>query len=446
MTKMGVFWALIYFGNLVAGLRHPIFPMMAYLIFYYMPPHLNWWGKQVPDLRYSLLAAAVITLSVFLNGGSVERMKKERNPAMAWMLAWGANSVLVTGWALNAARSWIYTTFVLKLVLLYALIPAAVRTRPHFDAFATVHVVGAAYWGYKAWDNPKREAGRLAEVGGPDTQNDNQAAGHLVTVIPFVVMFVLTEKRKLWLALYGLTGAFVLNVFVLCNSRGATVGLAVAVMAAIATAGKGKRKKLVFAAIAGVAAILFLADPEFIERQQTTMNAQDGSAQSRKAMWWGGVEMVKDYPFGGGGRTFHQLSPRYIPEVLALTDAGERSPHNTYIQLATDWGLQGTAVYFMFMFMTVRMLHDIRRRTPGDLWFVYRSIALESALAGTMAAAFFSNRLLGESIYWLCALSFVLHRMQSTEMEALAPVTVKPESAAVLQPAIQPALARDARG
>ncbi len=190
MSKMGLFWLATYFGNIFAGVLHPIYPMIAYLTFYYMPPHLNWWGRNdLPDLRYSLLASAAIVASLVVARGNMEHQKTEKNPAFSWILAFGANSVVVTAWALQMFRSWGYTVAVLKLVLLYSLIPAVVRAPVHFDTFATVHVVGAAYWGYKAWDNPKRQSGRLQEVGGPDTQNDNQAAGHLLTVLPFAALF-----------------------------------------------------------------------------------------------------------------------------------------------------------------------------------------------------------------------------------------------------------------
>ena len=445
MTKMAMLYIALYFGNLAGALRHPMYPMVAYLTFYYMPPHLNWWGKDLPDLRYSLLASAVLAGSLLLHQGSLENVKREKNPARPWLMAWGANSVVVTAWALNAARSWIYTGFVLKLLVLYALIPAAVRTRTHFDLFATVHVVGASYWGYKAWDNPKREAGRLMEVGGPDSQNDNMAAAHLLTVIPFVALFVLVEKRKVHRALYALCGAFIVNVFILCNSRGATVGLVMGTLVAILVAGKGKRLKLIGTGAAAALAVLMLADPEFITRQQTTINPTDNSAQSRWVFWNAGVEMVKDYPFGGGGRTFHQLAPRYIPQSLEKTGLQERSPHNTYIQLATDWGLQGAAVWFAFVLMTVRMLHTIRKRAPADMWFFYRSLTLQVALAGTLTAGFFSNRLLGESIYWMCALTFALYRIQSTELEATAGDTRQLEILAARQPRrVETAVARHA--
>ena len=368
MSKMALFWATLYGGGLLGSLLHPFYPLFSYILFYYLPPHLNWWGQALPDGRYSLIASLFLLASIVMVQSSIEPVKDEGNPATPWLLAFAANCVLVTAWALQPARSWIYTTLALKLVLLFCLMPAAIRSPAYFDAFAVTHIAGASYWGYKAWDNPKRKAGRLMEVGGPDTQNDNQAAGHLLTVIPFVALYVLTEKRKIRRGLIAVAGAFVLNVFILCNSRGATLGLIAAMLSAIYFAGKGRRKRLLGVAVLGALATLYLADPEYIARQQTTTNPQDGAAQSRKAMWAAGLRMIHDHPLGGGGRTFHILSPKYIPEVLAATDSEERSPHNTYIQLATDWGLQGTALFGMFMIMTLRTLHRVRKRTPGNTW------------------------------------------------------------------------------
>lgn len=417
--KMAALWAILYGVGLFGSLIHPFYPFFSYILFYYLPPHLNWWGQYLPDLRYSLIASVFLLVSVAMLQSTLEKVKEQRNSALIWLVAFAANAVLVTAWALQPARSWIYTVMVLKLVVLYALMPAAIRTPAYFDAFGAVHIVGASYWGYKAWDNPKRKAGRLMEVGGPDTQNDNQAAGHLLTVLPFVALYALTEKRLARRLGLAVAGAFVLNVFILCNSRGATLGLIASGLAAIVLAGKGRRKRLIGVAIVGTLATLYLADPEYIARQQTTVDANDGAAESRKAMWAAGLRMINDHPLGGGGRTFHILSPRYIPEVLAATDSEERSPHNTYIQLATDWGLQGTALFSVFMFMSLRMLHQVRRRTPQNNWYFYRSLTVEVAIIGTMGAAFFSNRLYGESIYWMCSLAFALHRIQSTELEKL---------------------------
>jgi O-antigen ligase len=205
-------------------------------------------------------------------------------------------------------------------------------------------------------------------------------------------------------------------------------------------AGKGKRTKLIAVALLGAVMVLFLADPEFIERQQTTANPTDNSAQSRKAMFAAGIEMIKDYPLGGGGRTFHVLGPRYIPEITADAKTGERSPHNTLIQLATDWGIHGAVLYFVFMFMTFRLLHRVRKRLRGESWYYYRSLTIETALIGTLVASLFSSRLYGESIYWMCALAYSLHRLQSTELEGLsqqaATVPADPSVRGVAEPAM----------
>ena len=412
-----------YFGGLVLALRHPIFPMVAYLAFYYMPPHVNWWGRFLPDLRYSMLAAAVLGVSVFMHHTS-EPLKEEKNPALPWMVLLGLNAMVVSTWALDQVRNWTWATALLKLVLIYVLIPGAVRTPVAFDTFGAVHVAGATFWGYKAWDSPTRSAGRLEEVGGPDTQNDNQAAAHLLTVMPFAALYALTLRRRFPRVFAVIAAAFIVNVFILCNSRGATLGLVGGGIASIFLAGKGRRKKLIGVGLAGVVGLLLLADPDYITRQQTTVDPQDGSAQSRLAMWQAGYEMMQDYPLGAGGRAFHVLSPRYLPALVARQRVDERSSHNTYIQLGTDWGIQGIVLWCGFMAATLLLLHRIRRRAPDNQWYFYRALAIEVGLIGTLTAAFFSNRLYGESIYWLCALAVALHRIQSTELAGITAESV----------------------
>jgi hypothetical protein len=444
MSKMLMLWLVLYGGGLMLAIIHPFYPLFAYLTFYYMPPHLNWWGAPLPELRYSLTASLVLLVSIVFLRSQLEEVKDEKNQAFAWLLGFGANSVIVTAWALNVFRSWIYTVVVLKLVLLYALIPAAVRTPARFDAFGMTHVVGAFYWGYKAWDNPKRDAGRLVEVGGPDTQNDNEAASHLLTVLPFAALYVLTGPSKVRRLAMAVAAAFIVNVFILCNSRGATVGLIVAGLSAVLLIGKGRRKKMIGVGIMGVLALLYLADPEFIERQQTTTNPTDNSAQGRIVLWRIGIEIFKDHPFGGGGRTFHLLSPRYMPaEMLEKYDGGERSPHSVYLQLITDWGVQGAFLFAGFMFMTFRMLHQIRKRAQGDTWYIYRSLAIETALIGALTSGVFAARLYGESTYWMCALAFALYRVQSTALEAPLAEAARP---APVPPERRPAQVAVARG
>jgi hypothetical protein len=368
-----------------------------------------------------------------MKGAALERLKNVRDPLFPWLLLFGLNTVVVTLWALDRARSWYWTVVILKLVLLYALIPATVRTPAHFDLFSAAHIGGATYWGYKAWDDPKRSAGRLKDVGGPDTQNENQAAGHLLTVLPFVAVYAFSAKRRVTQGLILLCGAFIVNVFILCNSRGATVGLLAAIGAAILIAGKGRRIKLIGVGMAGLLMLLYLADSRFISRQQTTVEHRDGASEDRMASWMAGIKLMRDFPLGGGGRAFHILSPRYIPEIVNEHRGEERSVHNTYIQAGDEWGIQGLFFWSAFIGSTFLLLRRSRKMSVGEPWYFYRFMAIELALVGTLVAGVFTSRLYGESVYWMCALAFSLHRMYVTAREEkTAAVAVEARPAAAL--------------
>ena len=439
--KTLILWLFVYFGGLLLSVVHPIYPFVSYLAFYYMPPQKNDWGNSLPDgMRWSLMASAAMAAALFFRSTNLERLKPVKNPALKWFVLLGVNVCLVTTWALNMKRSWYWAVVMVKLVILYALIPATVRTPAHFDIFATTHIAGATYWGWKAWDDPKRKAGRLKDVGGPDTQNENQAAAHLLTVMPFVAVYVLSTKRRLVQGALLVAGAFIVNVFILCNSRGATLSLLAMVVAAIFLAGKGRRMKLIGVGGAALVLLLALADTTYLERQQTTLKAKDGSAQSRLVFWKAGLEVIKDYPLGGGGRAFHILSPKYAPELFEKAGDEERSSHNMYIQLGTEWGIQGMVLWFGFMGSTMIMLWKQRRRARNEPWYYYRFLCIELALIGTFAYGMFGNRLYGEGVYWMCALAYSLVRMHVTatataEEEAAVPVAVAP----TLSPAERPA-------
>ena len=247
-------------------------------------------------------------------------------------------------------------------------------------------------------------------------------------MLPFVAVYAFSVKRRWLQGLIVVCGAFIVNVFILCNSRGATLGLLAAGAAAIILAGKGKRLKLVGVAAAGLVALLALADNDFIMRQQTTANPQDGSAQGRLEAWHAGVRFIKDHPFGLGGRAFHILSPKYIPDIVEEHGDEERSVHNTFLQLGAEWGIQGIVLWCGFLGTTMYVSWRTRTRAKDQPWMYYRLLATELGLIGTLVAGVFGQRFYGESVYWLCALVVSLHRMQATAADPeLADQPVAPE-------------------
>jgi hypothetical protein len=113
---------------------------------------------------------------------------------------------------------------------------------------------------------------------------------------------------------------------------------------------------------------------------------------------------------GGGG--YDKLSPIYVPKAVKEADGQERTVHNTYLWVATDWGIQGLVAMFGLIGATIVSLHRIRRRTADQL-IMLQSFALEVGFFAFLGAAFFVNRTYSEMLYWIPALTAVLANVQS---------------------------------
>jgi hypothetical protein len=418
---MTLAWLAIYWGGLLASIANtPVYGLAIYLFEYYLRPSLHWWGKDLPEWRYSLIVSVVLAASYFMRRDALPDLRPSKNPALKWLLAFGSIMLLVTPMAVNVAESWDAAEMFWKFIILYGFIVAIVRTEWAFNLFVAMHVAGAGWWGWEAYLDPKRDASRLLNVGSSDTLNDNQAAGHLLTVLPFALLLIanVKDKRLRLLALVALP--FIINVFILCNSRGATVGLVVALASTLLLARSGHRFKMALAGVGVVAAFLVLADPEFIARQQTTLDYQEQTtAQGRLSNWHAAMGLIADYPFGAGGYGYNELSPIYAPSIIAGRTTGKISPHNTWVLITAEWGIPGIIVFLCFIGTTFRLLHRIRSECVDNASY-YRSLAIQIGLIGTLTAATFSDRLYGESIYWLCALSVAAYRIHRHEVESRA--------------------------
>ena len=433
MPKFTIFWILTYVSGLAASFVQPVFGVYTYLFEYYLRPPLHWWGKgYLPLLRWNFIAAAVATVSFILRRGSLKDIGKAPALPGALLVALAGVMMVVQLFAVNRELSWLSITEYLKLVLFHGLIVGNLRSAAAFDGFIALHMLGAGWWGVEAWRNPRREAGRLANVGSGDTWSDNFAAAHLLTVIPFIVVYLLLHKDKRLKALAAVAAPFVINVFILCNSRGATVGLLAGAAVAAVVVRSGHRIRMLGAGAALAVAFFALADPEFIARQQTTTRyEEDGSAQQRLASWQGGLRLLADRPLGTGGSGYEELSPIYVPEIVnALGE--KRAPHNTFVLVASEWGIQGLFLYLCFQASLFYLTRQVRQRaTSGDIWY-YRAVALEVSMIAMLVSSMFSDRLYGEAPYWVAGLVVALHRLQTHELaeqaKAVDPVVAGPDA------------------
>jgi O-antigen ligase len=183
-------------------------------------------------------------------------------------------------------------------------------------------------------------------------------------------------------------------------------------------------------------ALYALADPEFVTRQQTTTNYEDdGSARYRIRAWRGSLELVRDHPLGTGGQGFWELSPIYVPNADGATGA-KRDPHNTFVLVASEWGIAGLALFVSYYFFSFRLLREVRRHALSGIWY-YRSVAIQLGMIGMLVAGSFTDRFYSEAPYWMGALAVALHRIHAhklrTETAAEAEAGDRPE--VVMEPA-----------
>ncbi len=422
MSLTTIAWTAIYGLLATASFANPLFGMLGYMHEYYNRPELRWWGDELPALRWNLMMSLAWGASLLLRQSSLRSMVATSNRALQSLLVLFAIMLVVSAvFAVNSAVSFSWAIQWSKLAIIFPLLViATIRTRSAFDLFAAAHIAGGLSWGWEAWVDPKREAGRLYGIGSGDTLDDNSAAAHLLTILPFIGVYLFTHKDKRLRLLALVAAPFVINTLILCNSRGSMVGLLAALLSAIVLVRGGQRLRLAGVGVAAVAVLLVFADPQFIARQRTTTNyEEDGSAQGRIESWVAGTRLVRDRPFGAGGRGFHLLSDRYIPEIVAAHGGDLRAPHNTWVMVSSEWGVAGFSAYLTFLGSVFLMLRRVKLQSDGHDFYFWRAIAIQVALIGFLVASTFSDRLYAEVGYWLFGLAFSLYRIQRTELAEL---------------------------
>jgi O-antigen ligase len=425
MSKTTIAWVVGLITGTILSFRDPIFGLLAYLWEYYNHPPMRWWGDQLPDLRWSLLVASMLFASYSFHGKSIFRREIFRHKSTQWLVILLFISIFVTTFlAIDPERSRGYVIDIAKLTLLFCLIVGVVNDYTKYRWVTTALVLGALSWGWDAYSNPHFDSGRLIAIGGPDSFNDNEAAAHVIPTLPFLALFFWQGSK--WQKIIAIVAApFIVNMIILCNSRGATIGIASALVVGLILMNWRLRLRLALVALAALPVVMSLVDQPFIDRQLTLMQfmeegldgqtAQyDGAANERVLSWKGGLRLIGDRPLGVGGGGYDLLSPVYAPEVVEAHEGELRAVHNTYIWAAADWGIAGLIALLGFIVSGLLTLHRIRREAKSEQ-LKLESLALEIALVAFLGAAVFINRMYAEVLYWLVALSASLANIHDGE-------------------------------
>jgi O-antigen ligase len=400
---------------------------------FFAAPHLWWWGDDIPRARYALWAGALLVGAVIAKSGhTIERSQKFIGNVG---IAFAINATIVHfGWSTVPEISVDNYTELMKYVLLYFLITNAVKNRTDFRIVLMSIALGSAYIGYEVTINERGDfnGSRLEGVGAPAADQANGLASIMLLAIPLSACLF---SGGTWVQKATAVGAtpLALNVLLLCNSRGAFLGLIGMGATLLALARGATRKNALRTLLVGsVALYALLGDPRILERFATTFvgsEDRDNSAASRMVFWRAGLAMLRDYPLGAGGSAFKEVhAVTYLREVGSVEAA--RSLHNGFLTDATDWGIQGLFLKLLFMGAALVAAYrtSARCRAEGRNSDSLMGLSLIVSTVGFLITCMFGSFLNNEWAYWLVAL-----------MARYAEVYEKAEEA-VAAPARQPAM------
>ena len=258
----------------------------------------------------------------------------------------------------------------------------------------------------------------------------------LVAVLP--LNLYLWHRYSAWMMRSFVLAAAALQStgIVLSWTRSALLGLGVAIVVLVL------RRRLPLAPLlAGTligATALLIWNPPGLQRMFSAEYLQEGSTPMRSWLMRGGIALIYEHPFAGYG--YYQFGPAFVRwldgqpvdesvgawqrELEKRVAAGEERyewvmPHNSILQVWTEYGLFAFLTFTLFVFFSVHDLAVARRfGSPGQ-----RELS-ECLLAGTLAlvvCAMFGHLILLKILWILPSFAAALRRVAITGKEAMPP-------------------------
>lgn len=396
--------------------RHPIYALYFYLASIFVYPPSRWWGYMLPDLRWSLLSAAIATLSVLFHRGKLNPKPPVMMNAPAILLCmYAAWMWIQTPWALDQSQhiegSVQYVKYLIAFWFIYRMIDSKARVADLLLGLTA----GCALLGVYAQFSD-RSGGRLDGVGGPGMDDSNTLAMYLATGLISCMGLVLSQRGwRRWLS--AATLPVILNGFVLANSRGSFLGVAAGVL--VLALCKAKAHRRLFWALMLVAAVgvTFVVDSAFMDRMATIGDVTDqdneqadASARSRLVIVEAQMRMAADYPMGVGFRGTIVLSPRYLDsrwltKLPGTDESVGRSSHNTFMTTLVEQGIPGALMFLALVTWIVVSIFKLRRpsRYGADPELATMGAALCGGLVVVIVAGTATDYFMAEVQFWLYA-------------------------------------------
>jgi putative inorganic carbon (hco3(-)) transporter len=413
MSVTGSAWVVLAVTFAFMSLQRPVWALALYFLTFFAAPSLWWWGDDLPSIRYALWAGYILLVAVM-----VVRPPGSPNPPAADKIRTAAVAMAVNAaivhivFAVDRTISLEVLVEFCKFLLLYFLISTAIKDRADLHRAIAVIALGGAYIGWEVTINERGDfsGSRLEGVGAPAAQTSNSLANIMLVTLPLAGSLFLQKSWK-WRIVAIVASPLILNVLLLCNSRGAFLGLiGTGVSFILVSRGKTRKRALQTMALASVVLFFLLGDPDIMNRFVTTFTGseeRDSSAASRLTFWEAGFRVLNDYPLGAGGGAFKfSLGSQYLSALTGVEDADSRSLHNGFMTEATDWGIQGFLLK-MFAFavaLSIGYRTAEKCRREERVMDALLGLCLVTTAIGFLIHCMFGAFLDHEWGYWILAL------------------------------------------
>ncbi len=412
MATTSLLFILLYVsGLLLAIFRNAQFGLYVYIAVFYLDAPNRWWGADLPQLRWSFIAAAVTALAAIIH--SKDRTRWVRFVPVQMLILYTVWMFVQSSWALDpiahADGLQLFTKYIIVVFMIITIVDDEAKMR----RFMMANAIGGLYLGIIALSS--YSGGRLDGVGGPGINDANSLGMQLsaVSLLAGAAYFSAVGSMR-WAA--AATLPFMLNAIVMSGSRGAFLGLVLGAVTFFLLRPKRKSGLLFLYGVAALGVFLYLAQDTFWERMTSITDAamqteqMDHSAESR----WGTIEaqlrMFRDYPLGGGHRTTTVLSKDYIDERYLSETAGVRSSHNTFMSTLVDQGVIGLTLWVLIAWFLYRYSVRTRKALPASrIGLTWMNAGIAGGLVVVLTAGMFAPYLRAEVYIWLLALMCVMY-------------------------------------
>ncbi len=393
-------------------LRRPFIGLLMVIMFFHF--NLRALGAGLEDVRFQYYATMVLALSYFINRKKLEEIPSPTRLPMKLLIGFTAITFATSVWAVeDTGLAFESAVDFAKIVFFSYLIMKIVKTEKELRILIWTILGSIWYAAFMArWGE---EWGLISEheigiaTGGTGT--------HFMLFFPTLALMAFWGNKWEKRAAYFIM-PFVLDALTVLpeGSRASFLNLVLTMLAFfILSPGKVRKKSWVPLSIGAVLFVFVLAPPGYFEYMKTILYpSTESSAASRSIINRASWQILAEYPLGIGYNNYALISMNYLPEEV-LTSFGTRDAHNSYLKVATEFGIQGFIVWistFIAAWVYLRRVRKTIRKDQVPNMVQLFAVSLSAGLIGISLGISTHNYNDLDSLYWIVALSCVLYNLQ----------------------------------